>query len=105
MYVFLGLVPEKSMVQFAIGIRGTIVKAHPFYPGLAVDLTPIDYQALQQINDGASISATLRTRLEALDMIERGLNGWRLTDQGSFRLFAGQGWQLPRCSRPDQLSN
>jgi hypothetical protein len=71
------------------------VKAHPFYPSLAVDLTPIDLQALQQIDVGERISAALYTRLEALEMIEKGLSGWRLTEQGSYRLVAGHGWQLP----------
>ena len=51
------------------------MKAHPFHQSLAVDLTPSDFQALQHIKDGVSISVPLRTRLEALDLIEKGLNG------------------------------
>ena len=81
------------------------MKCHPFYMSLDVDLTPMDFQALQQIGDGVRVSAALRTRLEALDMIEKGLNGWRLTEQGSYRLVAGQEWHLPRYPKPDQLSN
>jgi hypothetical protein len=96
--------PGKSVLPFPLNTRGTIVKTHPFYSSLAVDLTPSDFQVLQQINDGANISAILRTRLEARDMIEKGLNSWRLTEQGSYRLAAGQGWKPPRYPRPDQLS-
>ena len=40
-----------------------MMKSHPFYMSLDVDLTPVDFQALQQINDGARVSAILRTRL------------------------------------------
>jgi hypothetical protein len=93
------------VVRFPTNARETIVKAHPFYPSLAVDLTPIELQALQKIDAGERVSATLYARLEALEMIEKGLSGWRLTEQGSYRLVAGQGWQLPRYPKPDQLSN
>ena len=95
----------ESVVRFSVKLRGKIVKAHPFHQCLAVDLTPTDFQALLHIKDGVSISAALRTRLEALYLIEKGLNGWRLTDQGSYLLVTGQGWHPSHHTRPDQLSN
>jgi hypothetical protein len=101
----IGFASKKFVLRFAIKIKGTVVKAHPFYLNLAVDLTPSDLQGLVQVKDGLGISATLRTRLEALDLIEKALSGWRLTDQGSYRLSVGQGWQPSYYTRPDQFSN
>ena len=87
-------------------MREPTVKVYPFfYQSLAVDLTPSDLQALQHIKEGLSISIALRTRLETLDLIEEGLDGWRLTDQGSYRLVTGQDWHPSHDMKSDQPPN
>jgi len=54
------------------------------------DLTDEELKALRTVRSGTRISGNIRTRLELRDLIQEGLNGWKLTTAGELRLSAGK---------------
>ena len=53
-----------------------------FYLGPDRDLTKDELEALLNIKAGVRVSEWYYTKLEATDLIEKGLGGWKLTDAG-----------------------
>jgi hypothetical protein len=56
------------------------------YLGPPRDLTPNELDALMHVREGVRISEGLYYKLELRDLIEKGLDGWQLTEAGEFRL-------------------
>jgi hypothetical protein len=66
------------------------MKSSPLYSGPVDDLSSEELRALRNVRDGIRISGPMHQRLEILDLIERGLDRWVLTDMGAYRLALGE---------------
>ena len=66
------------------------MKSSPLYSGPVDDLSSEELHALRNVRDGICISGPMHQRLEILDLIERGLDRWVLTDMGAYRLALGE---------------
>jgi hypothetical protein len=61
-----------------------------FFLGPDRDLTSDELEALLNVKAGVLVSAWWYARLEMADLVEKGLNGWKLTQAGEYRLAAGK---------------
>jgi hypothetical protein len=66
------------------------MKTSPFHPGPLEDLTAQEIEAMDAIKAGRKVTATMRQRLEILELAEESLCGWALTPQGDWRLGQGR---------------
>jgi hypothetical protein len=65
-----------------------IMGASYFFLGPDRNLTSDELEALMNVKAGVRNSEWFCTKLEAADLIEKGLGGWQLTRAGEFRLTA-----------------
>jgi|HubBroStandDraft_2_1064218.scaffolds.fasta_scaffold2315960_1 hypothetical protein len=61
-----------------------------FFLGPDSALTKDELEALAHVKAGARVSEGAYQRLEIVDLVEKGLGGWKLTDAGEYRLAAGK---------------
>jgi hypothetical protein len=59
-----------------------------FFLGPHRDLTKDELESLTDVEAGFFVSERACTKLEMLDLVEKGLSGWKLTQAGEHRLAA-----------------
>ena len=59
-----------------------------FFLGPDRDLTKEELEALLHVKAGVRVSDWFYTKLQMADLVEQGINGWKLTKAGEFRLVA-----------------
>ena len=67
-----------------------MTRSYEFFLGPEKDLTRNEVEALMSVKAGVRVSESAYRTLEANDLIEKGLGGWKLTQAGTFRLAAGK---------------
>jgi hypothetical protein len=61
-----------------------------FFLGPDKDLTKDELEALLHVKAGVRVSEWAYTKLEMVELVEKGLRGWKLTQAGEHRLAAGK---------------